>query len=225
MHKIKELSLSQRPRERLLTMGAETLTDAELLAIFLRVGVAGKSAIDLAEDLITHYGLAGVFELKPQQVKGIGKAKVAQIKATLELTKRYLANHSQTPGYSINQPQAIIGQLQLTFKNTKKEIFLTVFLNNQNQVITLEEMFRGTINKSAVYPREIVKRALELDAAKVIISHNHPSGHLKPSHHDEQVTTQIQRALSLLDIDLIDHIIIADNRYYSFAEKGKIAVC
>lgn len=222
MRKIKQLSLSQRPREKLLSLGAESLTDAELLAIFLRVGVRGKNAIELADELIEQYSLDGIFKLQPQQVKGIGQAKIAQIRATLELTKRYLKSNPTLLGESINQPQSLIQQLQLRLKNAPREIFLTVFMNSQHQVICIEEMFQGTINQCHVYPREIARRALELNAVAIIISHNHPSGNFNPSTQDRHMTEKTTKALALIDIRLLDHIIIAGNGYYSFAEKHQI---
>ena len=222
MRKIKQLSVEQRPRERLMALGAENLNDAELLAIFLRMGVKGKSAIELADYLIAQYGLDGVFQLEPKQVKGIGLAKIAQIRATLELTKRYLQRNPKALGEPITQPSPIIQQLKLELRRLKKEVFMVVFLNNQHKILKMEKMFQGTINQTAVYPREIARRALELNAAAIIISHNHPSGNIQPSSQDHDITKRIKAALDLIDTKLLDHIIIAGNTHYSFSEKGDL---
>jgi DNA repair protein RadC len=222
MRKIKQLSAEQRPRERLMNLGAEQLSDAELLAIFLRVGVVGKSAIELADELIENYSLDGVFKLEPQQVKGIGIAKIAQIRATLELTKRYLETNPKALGEKVISPQVILQKLKLQLKHLKKEVFLIVFMNNQNQIISIEQMFQGTINQTAVYTREIIKKCLELDATAIIASHNHPSGDITPSKQDIHLTKKLKSALELIEVRLLDHIIIGGNSHYSFAENNTL---
>ena len=214
---------SERPREKLLEMGVEALSDAELLAIFLRVGVTGKSAVDLARDLLTHFGsLNGVFiaslsELT--QVNGIGLSKYAQLQAIFEMSRRALNEQMQKKDV-LNSPQQVRNYLCLKLGHLTREVFVVLFLDAQNRVVTNEELFSGTLTQASVYPREVVKRALHHNAASVIFAHNHPSGIAQQSQADELLTQQLKQALALVDVRVLDHFIVAGNTTLSFAERG-----
>ncbi len=214
-----------RPRERLIKLGAQALTDAELLAVFLRVGVTGKSAVDLAHDMILHFGsLNTLFSVKLSEfstLNGLGPAKYAQLQAVLELARRALAEQLQCDTI-LNTPILVKQYLQLLLKSKKHEAFLVLFLDARNHLIIAEELFRGTLTRASVYPREVVKAALSHNAASVILAHNHPSGEPQPSHADHLLTTTLRQALSLVDIQILDHIIVAGAQTYSFAEHGEI---
>ena len=215
----------ERPREKLLQLGAASLSDAELLAIFLRTGVRGKSAVDLARDLLAHCGsLGALFALKRSELdglRGLGDAKFSQLQAVLELARRALAETLRS-GDALSSPAAVRDFLRLTLANREHEVFLAVLLDAQNQVLACEELFRGTLTQTSVYPREVVKCALKRNAAAVIFAHNHPSGVAEPSHADQVLTQSLKQALALLDIKVLDHFIIAGNSALSFAERGLI---
>lgn len=215
----------QRPRERLINQGAHTLSDAELLAVFLRVGVAGKSAVDLGRDMVGHFGsLQGLFSTRLAdfvRINGLGPAKYAQLQAVLELARRALSEKLRT-GTSLGSPKAVKEYLQLLFHGKPHEVFLVLFLDVRNRLIESEELFRGTLTHASVYPREIVKAALARNAAKVILAHNHPSGEAKPSESDLHLTGNVKQALALVDVHVIDHIIVAGRHTHSFAEHGQI---
>ena len=215
----------QRPRERLLALGPAALADAELLAIFLRVGVKGMSAVDLARALLAHFdnSLARLAAATPQElitVNGIGPAKAAQLVATLELARRGLREELRQPE-TLNAPAAVRDWLRLRLAPLRHEVFLALWLDAQNRLIADEELFRGTLTQTSVYPREVVKQALANNAAAVILAHNHPSGVAEPSHADELLTRTLKQALALVDVRLVDHFIVAGNATpLSFAERG-----
>lgn len=214
---------SERPRERLLKEGAAVLSDAELLALFLRVGVRGKSAVDLARDLLqTFGGLNGLFFSSRQactQVKGLGDAKYAQLQAVLEMSRRALAEHLKQRDV-LSSPTAVRDYLRLKIAGLPHEVFLAVFLDAQNRVLEAEELFRGSLTQTSVYPREVVKRALAHNAAGVILAHNHPSGVAEPSQADRWLTEQLKAALALVDVKVLDHFVVAGATGFSFAERG-----
>lgn len=213
----------ERPREKLLANGAASLSDAELLAIFLRVGVAGKSAVDLARDLLQTCGsLNGIFAASQAElcrIKGIGSSKYVQLQAIFEMSRRALSEQMQA-GDALNSPQQVRDFLCLKLGVLHREVFMVLFLDAQNRVIAHEELFTGTLTQTSVYPREILKRALHHNAASVILAHNHPSGVAEPSRADESITAELQRTLALIDVRVLDHFIIAGNRCLSFAERG-----
>jgi DNA repair protein RadC len=215
----------ERPREKLLAKGAEALTDAELLAIFLRTGVAGKSAVDLARDLLTELnGLQGLFSADEQRfcaAKGLGRAKFAQLQAVLEMSKRYIAA-TISRGNALTSPEATRAFLKTQLYHRPQEVFACLFLDNRHQVVKYEELFRGTIDGASVHPREVVRRALETKAAAVIFAHNHPSGVAEPSQADLRITQRLKDALALVDVRVLDHFIIGDGAGISMAERGLI---
>ena len=213
----------ERPREKLLQKGAEALSDAELLAIFLRTGVVGKSAVDLARDLITRFGsltqLFAAGEAEFCEMHGMGQAKFVQLQAVLEMSRRALKEELQR-GDALNSPRAVRDYLQLLLGGRQQEVFLTLFLDTQHRVIASEELFHGTLSQTSVYPREVVKRALALNAAAVIFAHNHPSGVAEPSQSDRLLTDALKQALGLVDVRVLDHFVVAVGQTLSFAEKG-----
>lgn len=213
----------ERPREKLLERGPEALSDAELLAIFLRTGVPGKTAVDVARDLLSRFGslrellAAGVDELC--QVPGIGEAKYVQLQAGLEMGRRYLAERL-VRGESLSSTADTRQFLQAQLRDRQNEVFCVLFLDNRHRVLVFEELFQGTLNGTAVYPREVVKQALKYNAAAVILAHNHPSGVAEPSRADEQLTSRLKEALALVDIRLLDHLVVGDGEMVSFSERG-----
>ena len=214
---------AERPREKLIELGAEALSDAELLAIFLRVGVTGKSAVDLARDLLTQFAsLNGIFaatEHKLIQVHGIGTSKYVQLQAIFEMSRRALNEQLQQRDV-FKSPQQVRDYLVLTLGSLTREVFLVLFLDTQNHLVATEEMFAGTLTQTSVYPREVVKRALHHNAASVIFAHNHPSGITQQSQADELLTKQLKQALTLVDVRVLDHFIVAENNTLSFSERG-----
>ena len=214
---------AERPREKLIEHGAEALSDAELLAIFLRVGVVGKSAVDLARDLLIKFGsLNGVFaatEYQLSQVHGIGASKYVQLQAIFEMSRRALSEQLQSRDV-LNSPQAVRDYLVLKLGNLTKEVFLILFLDTQNRLVASEEMFSGSLKETSVYPREVIKRALHHNAASVIFAHNHPTGIAQQSSADELLTKQLKQALDLVDVRVMDHFIVAGNQTLSFSQKG-----
>ncbi len=213
----------ERPREKLLQRGAASLSDAELLAIFLRVGVPGKSAVDLARDLLSHFGgLTRLFAAEQASFSafpGMGPAKYAQLQAVLEMSRRALSEEMRS-GDALGSPAAVRNWLRLRLAGLPHEVFLAVFLDAQNRVIEAEELFRGSLTQTSVYPREVVKRALAHNAAGVILAHNHPSGVAEPSQADRWLTDQLKTALGLVDVKVLDHFIVAGGAGLSFAERG-----
>ncbi len=220
---IKDWDEQDRPREKLLQRGADALTDAELLAIFLRVGVKGKSALDLAQDLLQEFGdlrsLLGADQTRFCAAKGLGDAKYVQLQATVELSKRYLRQCLQR-GDALSNPQDTRNYLLSELGGRSYEVFACLFLDNKNRVIKFEEMFMGTIDSANVYPREILKRALQHNAAAVILAHNHPSGVAEPSHADVAITKRLKEVLNLVDIRVLDHLVIGDGYAISLLESG-----
>ena len=213
----------ERPREKFIDQGPQALTDAELLAIFLRTGVTGKSAVDVARESLEHFGgLRPLLEAKQAQFcqpKGLGPAKYIQLQAVLEMAKRHLQDQLYR-GDAMSSPQTTADYLITRLRGYPYEVFTVLFLDNKNRMIACEELFRGTINAASVYPREVVKRALELNSVSVILAHNHPSGVTEPSRADRDITQRLQQALALVDIDVLDHIIIGDGDPLSFAQQG-----
>ena len=212
-----------RPREKLLDRGADALSDSELLAIFLRTGVAGKSAVDLARELLANFeGLAGLMGADEQrfcEAKGLGRAKYAQLKAALELSRRYL--HARLAEADVlNSPEATRDYLKLKLYSLPYEAFVCLFLDNRHRVIRVEELFRGTIDGASVHPREVVRKVIETNAAAVIFAHNHPSGVAEPSQADLRITQRLKDALALIEVRVLDHLIIGEGRGTSLAERG-----
>ncbi|MFA7351378.1 MAG: DNA repair protein RadC [Methylotenera sp.] len=214
---------AERPREKLISLGAEALSDAELLAIFLRVGVVGKSAVDLARDLLSQFGsLNGIFaasESEISQVHGIGSSKYVQLQAIFEMSRRAL-NEQFLQRDIFQSPQQVRDYLVLRLGALTREVFLVMFLDAQNRLNATEELFSGTLTQTSVYPREVIKRALHHNAAGVIFAHNHPSGVAQQSSADEILTKQLKQALALVDVRVLDHFIVAGNQTLSFAERG-----
>lgn len=215
----------QRPRERLIRNGAHQLSDAELLAVFLRVGVTGKSAVDLGRDMIGHFGslsrLFGATLSDFSQLNGLGPAKYAQLQAVMELARRSIAEDIRA-GEILSSPQAVKHYLQLLLGARSHESFAVLFVDVKNRLIASEELFRGSLTHTSVYPREVVKAALGHNAASVIFAHNHPSGTPEPSAADRSLTQALKQALSLVDVRVLDHFIVAGRQVYSFAEHGEI---
>lgn len=214
----------ERPRERLLTQGAAALSDAELLAIFLRVGVRGKSAVDLARELIRHFGslnyLFAATQTEFSLIPGMGPAKFAQLQAVLELSRRALAEELKQ-GNAFATPGSVRDYLRLHLAGLKHEVFFALWLDSQNRLIASEELFRGTLTQTSVYPREVVKKALMHNAAAVVLAHNHPSGVSEPSSADQFLTRELKQALALVDVRVLDHFIVAGSAQpLSFAERG-----
>jgi len=220
---IRDWPAAERPREKLVELGAEALSDAELLAIFLRVGVVGKSAVDLARDLLTQFGsLNAIFSASEQelsQVHGIGASKYVQLQAIFEMSRRALSEQLQQKDV-FKSPKQVHDYLVLNLGNLKKEVFLVLFLDAQHRLHASEKMFSGTLTETSVYPREVVKRAMHHNAAAVIFAHNHPSGIAKQSQADELITKQLKQALALVDVKVLDHFIVAGNHTMSFVERG-----
>jgi DNA repair protein RadC len=214
---------AERPREKLLQRGAEYLSDAELLAVFLRTGTANKTAVDIGRDLIKHFGsLRHVLESSSEQVlaqEGIGPAKYALLMASLELGRRHLAQ-SLGEKELLTNPQMVKSFLRARLRHQPHEVFAALFLDTQNQLLAFEELFQGTLDSCAVHPREVVKRALALHAASVIFAHNHPSGHAEPSAADKSITERLKSALALIDVRVLDHLVIGDRDIVSLAERG-----
>jgi DNA repair protein RadC len=220
---ISDWPLAERPRERLLALGPEHLSDAELVAVCLRTGAKGKSAIDLARELIQRYGgLHGLLAAERTglcAVKGLGSAKSAQLAAVLELARRCL-HEEMRAGDALTSPGTVRDYLRLALGGREHEVFVALFLDAQHRVLTVHELFRGTLTQTSVYPREVVKAALRANAAAAIFAHNHPSGVAQPSQADELLTRSLRDALALVDIKVLDHFVVAGNQALSFAERG-----
>ncbi len=213
----------ERPREKLLSRGGSGLTDAELLAIFLRTGVRGRTAVDLARELLLAFGgLRPLLDADEQTFSGyfgLGRAKYVQLQAALELGRRYLAARLER-GESLIGPEDTRQYLTARLRHLPHEVFACLFLDNRHQVIAFEELFRGTIDAASVYPREVVRRALDLNAAALILAHNHPSGVAEPSAADEHMTDRLVDALGTVGIRVLDHFIVGEGRPVSFSELG-----
>ncbi|MCW8109956.1 DNA repair protein RadC [Alteromonas ponticola] len=222
---IQSWPLMERPREKLISLGVEALSDAELLAIILGNGMHGKCAVTLARDLLTHFGsLRGVVTASKNQlcsISGIGHVKFCLLKASVELATRHLGEPLKVRE-SFSHAEHVKDYLQAKLKDQKSEQFGLLLLDSQHQLLAYKTMFKGTINSAAVYPREIVKQVIEDNAAAVILVHNHPSGVAEPSEADVRITHQIKSALELIDVPVLDHIIVADIHTTSFAQRGLI---
>jgi len=223
---ITDWHVNDRPREKLIKQGANSLSDAELLAIFLRIGVKGKSAVELSNMLLEKFGslhcLLNTTEEEFCEIKGLGQAKYVQLKAILELSRRHFESQLEK-GPTFGDPEIVARYLahSLAFKN--REQFVVLLLDQQHQLIHLETLFTGTLNQSEVHPREVVKIALEYNAAAVILAHNHPSGNPSPSQSDIDITKTISSALELVEIRTLDHIIIGDSgRWHSLAQHSQL---
>ena len=221
---IRDWPEDERPRERLLARGAAALSDAELLAIFLRVGSKGKSAVDLARELIGGFGgLNRMFASSLADfsaVPGMGPAKYAQLQAVLEMARRALGESLKEQGLAFASPGGVRDYLRLHLAGLQHEVFLALWLDAQNRLIATEELFRGTLTQTSVYPREVVKRALHHNAGAVLFGHPHPSGQPEPSRADEFLTQTLKSALNLVDVRVLDHMVIAGSQCVSFAERG-----
>lgn len=220
---IKDWPTEDRPREKLLRMGPQALSEAELIAIFLRTGTRGHSALDVARDLLSDFGsLRSLLTADKNtlcKAPGMGVARYATLQAVLELARRHFAELMQA-GPVLANPQATRDFLYARLRDLPHEVFCVIFLDNRHRVLAFEELFRGTIDGASVHTREVVKRALAHNAAAIILSHNHPSGVCEPSQADETITRKLKSALELMDIRLLDHLVVGDSRCESFAERG-----
>lgn len=219
---IKDLPVDARPREKLLARGPQALSDVELLAILLRTGMAGKNVFQLSEELLGPDGIAGLLNATVpslQMVKGLGPAKQAELLAVFELARRALSQRLKERE-AFHTPGAVKQYLQLQLAHKNHEVFAVLFLDNQNRMLAMEELFRGTLSQTSVYPREVVMRALHHQAAAVVLSHNHPSGSVQPSRADEHLTQTLKASLALVDVRVLDHIIVGQGQSLSMAEQG-----
>ena len=222
---ISDWPTTERPREKLLSLGPQALSDAELLAIFLRTGIAGCDAVELARQLMREYG--GLRQLLQADrgrfcaTRGLGDAKYAQLQAVLELGRRHLAENLMRSDV-LKNPLATQRYLSARLRDYPNEVFACLFLDSRHRVISYEELFRGTIDGASVHPREVLRRALQHNAAAVILAHNHPSGIAEPSDADRRITARLKDALALVDIRVLDHIVVGDQTATSFAECGLI---
>ena len=224
---LKDLPAQAQPREKLAARGPSALSDIELLAIVLRTGMAGKGVLQLAQELLQLPGRAGLSGLLQaghadlKAIKGLGPSKCAQLLAVLELARRAMAEQLRERP-ALASPEAVARYLQLHLAARQHEVFAVLFLDGQNRLIALEEMFRGTLTRTSVYPREVVLRALHHQAAAVVLAHNHPSGSVQPSRADEALTQTLKTTLALVDVRVLDHVIVAPGQALSMAEKGLV---
>lgn len=220
---IMEWPAPERPREKLLELGAKALSDAELLAIFLRTGIRNKPVLELARDLLARFGgIRGLLEAEREALTatpGVGTAKFVQLQAALELTERFLET-SFSRGDAISDPGMTRRYLKGKLRGYVREVFACLFLDNQHRLICYEELFFGTIDGASVHPREVVRRVLKHNAAAVIFAHNHPSGVAEPSQADRRITERLKSALALVDVRVLDHMVVGDQDVTSFAERG-----
>jgi DNA repair protein RadC len=222
---ISEWPADDRPREKLIAKGPEALSDAELLAILFRTGVRGRNAIDLAREALARCGsLTGLFAADRGvfgSIAGLGDAKYAQVQVVMEMSRRAL-REALDRGAALNSPQTVRDYLRLKLQGRAHEVFVAVFLDAQNRVLAVEELFRGTLTQTSVFPREIVKRALHFNAAAIIFAHNHPSGVAEPSRADEALTQTLKHTLALVDVKVLDHFVVGGDAAMSFAERGML---
>lgn len=220
---INDWPLAERPREKLLARGAQSLSDAELLAIFLRTGLRGKTAVDLARELLVEFeGLRGLFAATRDRLcsaAGLGPAKYAQLQAVLEMARRHLGETLQR-GHPLTDPAASRGYLISRLRDLQREVFCCLYLDNRHRVIAFEELFYGTLDGASVHPREVLRQAMAHNAAALIFAHNHPSGVAEPSDADRRLTQRLKDALALVDIRVLDHFVVGDGEAVSFAERG-----
>lgn len=223
--RIADWPMEKRPRERLIREGAQALSEAELLAIFLRTGVSGKDAVQLGQEMMHHFGsLQKLFGASLQEfavLHGLGPAKFAQLQAVMELARRAILEEVRA-GTSLSSPRAVKEYLRTAFMAKSFESFHVLFLDVKNRLIDAKEMFRGTLTHTSVYPREVVKEALARNAASVMLAHNHPSGTPEPSESDLLLTRALMQALALVDIRILDHFVVAGHQIHSFAEHGQL---
>lgn len=221
---ITDWAVEDRPREKLLARGPESLNDAELLAIFLRTGIKGKSAVDLARDILSDAGglreLLSANEAQFCQSKGLGQAKFVQLQAVVEMSRRYLEERIKR-GDALTDVNSVRSYLCHQLRGYPYEVFACLFMDNKHRVIEYEELFRGTIDSASVHPREVIRRAIHHNAAAAIFAHNHPSGVAEPSQADHRITDRLKDALAMVDVRVLDHFIIGDE-VVSFAERGYI---
>ncbi len=220
---LKDLPADARPREKLLQRGPQALADVELLALLLRTGIAGTGVLQLAQQVLDAFGgWAGLLRATPddlKRIKGLGPAKRAEMSAVLELARRSVASElAERPVF--DSPARVKEYVSLQLAGREHEVFAVLFLDAQSRLLRLEEMFRGTLTQTSVYPREVVKRALHHNAAALIFAHNHPSGIAEPSRSDEALTQALKHALALVDVKVLDHFIVAGTQTLSFAERG-----
>ncbi|HDZ55570.1 MAG TPA: JAB domain-containing protein [Pseudomonas xinjiangensis] len=220
---ITDWPLAERPREKLLSQGAASLSDAELLAIFLRTGIPGRNAVDLARDLLTGFGSLRALLQADQKLfcqhAGLGPAKFVQLQAVMEMARRHLYEELKR-GDALTSPGAVRQYLKSKLLGLPHEVFACLFLDNQHRVIAFEELFRGTLDSASVYPREVMKRALAHNAAALILTHNHPSGVAEPSQADMILTRRLRESLAMVDIRVLDHLVVGDGEPVSLAERG-----
>jgi DNA repair protein RadC len=220
---IKDLPAAARPREKLLAHGAASLADAELLALLLRTGVKGVGVLQLAQGVLAQFGgFAGLLHAQVAdlgRVKGLGPAKRAELAAVVEMARRSLVQRLRDAPV-FDAPQAVKDYAQLQLGGLAYESFMVLFLDTQHRLLQADEMFRGTLNQTSVYPREMVKRALAHNAGAVILAHNHPSGLAEPSRADEFLTQSLKNALALVDVRVLDHVVVGRGAVVSFAERG-----
>jgi DNA repair protein RadC len=220
---MKHLPADQRPREKLLARGAAALADAELLALLLRTGLKGRGVLELAGDVLAHCGgYAGLLNVEPEalkRVKGLGPAKRAELLAVMEMARRALAQQLQEAPV-FDSPAKVKDYLALELGGRSQEVFAVLFLDGQHRLLKLEAMFQGTLTQTSVYPREVLKRALALNAGAVVLAHNHPSGLAEPSRADEYLTQALKQALQLIDVRVLDHLVVGRGQVVSFAERG-----
>ena len=223
---IVEWDKEERPRERLLARGPESLTDTEILSLTIGAGTEEKSALEISRELITVFGgLRGVINTEQDELKkisGLGPVTISQISVAMELGRRYLEEKMQDKAV-MTDPESVNDYLGINLRDREREVFAVLFLDNRHQVIKYEEIFQGTVDRASVHPREIVKRVLHHNAAAVIIAHNHPSGVAEPSPSDKDITKKIEAALHQIDVRLLDHIVIGDGEYVSFGNRGLIS--
>ena len=213
----------ERPREKLMRCGAGALSDAELLAIFLRTGIKGKSAVQIGRDLLAEYGglrqILNADQAALANAPGLGPAKCAQLRAALELGKRYLAQKLERDG-PLTSPSQAVAFLTHQLRDQPREVFAVVYLDNRHHVLHYEELFRGTLSGATVHPREVVRSALQHNAAALILAHNHPSGVAEPSQADATLTVRLKEALNLVEVRLLDHLVIGDGEFVSMSDRG-----
>lgn len=223
---ISDWPVAERPREKLLSRGPQALSDAELLAIFLRTGCAGKSAVDLARELIGRFGgLRCLLEASQKEfcaALGLGVAKYSQLQAVMEMARRHLSEGLQR-GELLNSAETARQYVRAQLRHQRQEVFAVLFLDNQHRLLAYKELFYGTIDGASVYPREVVRQALAHNAAAVILAHNHPSGVAEPSQADLRLTERLQSALDLVDVRVLDHFVVGDTEVTSFAQQGLLA--
>jgi DNA repair protein RadC len=221
---LKTLPADARPREKLLARGAGALSDPELLALLLRTGTKERGVLQMAEEVLQAFGgIAGLLHTAPEdlrRVKGLGgTAKRAELLAVIELARRAMAQQLKEREV-FGSPEAVKQYLQLHLAHRPHEVFAVLFLDAQNRLVAMEELFRGTLTQTSVYPREVVRRALQLESAAVVLAHNHPSGTVQPSRADEALTQTLKSALALVDVRVLDHVVVAPGDALSMAEKG-----